>query len=102
MKIISKHLILSKKAYDFTNNDGERVQGLKLSYLNDKPSVRDNEEGFTPMIININDKSIVKSLKEIPGIYEMTFDQVTGKNNKPEIILSEVSFLSSTDLSVLF
>ena len=54
------------------------------------------------MIININDKSIVKSLKEIPGIYEMTFDQVTGKNNKPEIILSEVSFLSSTDLSVLF
>ena len=66
MKIMSKHLILSKKTYDFTNNDGERVQGLKLSYLNDKPSVRDNEEGFTPMIININDKSIVKSFKRNP------------------------------------
>lgn len=99
---MSKHLILSKKAYDFVNGDGERIQGLKLSYINENPSKRENEEGFTPMILNVNDKSILKSLKEVPGIYEMTFDQVTGKNNKPEIVLSEVSFLSETDLSILF
>lgn len=99
---MSKHLILSKKGYDFVNTEGERIQGLKLSYINENPSKRENEEGFTPMILNVNDKSIVKSLKEVPGIYEMTFDQVTGKNNKPEIVLSDVTFLSETDLSILF
>lgn len=99
---MSKHLLLSKKSYDFVNNDGERIQGLKLSYINENPSKRENEEGFTPMIINVNDKNISKSIKQVPGIYEMNFDQVTGKNNKPEILLSDITFLSETDINLLF
>ena len=99
---MSKKLILSKKTYDFVNTEGERIQGLKLAYLNESPSKRENEEGFTPMILNISNKELLKSLEEIPGIYEMDFDQVTGKNNKPELLLSEIKFLAPAEITLLF
>lgn len=98
---MSKHLILSVKPYDFLNKDGERISGAKVAYINKKPSSRETEIGHPPMIVSINSEMAAK-LTEVPGIYDMEFEQVTGKNNKPEIVLSDLELLQSVELEFLF
>lgn|SRR3712207_4544978 len=94
---MSKHLVLSAKVYDFKNKEGQRVCGAKIAYLNKRPN-RD-AKGFTPFIVNITEKDLFDKFIEIPGIYDMDFEQVTGKNNKPELILSDVDFIAPIDIS---
>lgn len=99
---MSKHLVLSVKPYDFENRQGDRIRGAKVAYINHKPSVRENEFGFPPLLVNVSDKSIVEQLKDAPGVYDLEFEQVTGKNNKPEIILTEASLIKPVDFVGLF
>lgn len=99
---MGKFLVLSVKPYDFENDKGERIQGARVSYLNRKPSARDNEEGFPPLIVTINDGDLVKELKQVPAIYDMEFEQVTGKNNRPELMLSSLEYVAPVDFSIFF
>lgn len=100
---MSKHLVLSFKPYDFTSAKGDRFVGAKISYVNKKPSSRDGEQGHTPLMVSISNHSLLKEFDgKVPAIYEMEFEQVTGKNNKPEIILTDVEYLSPVDFSLFF
>lgn len=99
---MSKHLVLSVKTYDFKNDGGEQITGAKVSYINKKASPREEEVGHPPMIVSINDMKLVQQFREVPGIYEMDFEQITGKNNKPEISLFDVEFVEPFDLVSLF
>jgi hypothetical protein len=99
---MAKYLVLSVKSYDFENDKKERVVGAKISYLNRKPSKKENECGYPPLIVSINDKEVLSQLQQAPAIYELEFEQTTGKNNKPEILLTEVEYISPVDLSILF
>lgn len=82
-------LVLSVKSYDFKNDDGERVSGNKVSYIvNDK---MEDIDGFAPMVVNVESKN---GLDVIPGIYDMNFSMRTGRNNKPELVVKSVSFVS--------
>lgn len=99
---MSKYMVLSVKPYDFQNDKGERIQGARVSYLNKKPSVRDNELGFPPLQVSITNQNLLNELKQVPAIYDMEFEQVTGRNNKPELMLSEIEMVSPVDFSVFF
>ena len=98
---MSKYIVLSKKPYDFNNDKNERVAGAKVAYLNKKPSARDGEQGHPPMIVSVSEEMATK-LIEVPAIYDMDFEQVTGKNNKPELILTDLQFVSPIDFDLLF
>lgn len=99
---MSKHLVLSVKPYDFTNKNEERIIGAKISYINKKPSSRDGEQGYPPLLVSLNDLALVDKFQEVPGVYDMEFEQVTGKNNKPEIILTDVELFEPVDLGQFF
>lgn len=99
---MNRFLVLALQHYDFKNDSGERVNGVKVTYLNPKVSSRENEVGYCPLIVNISDSSVVRKFGQVPGIYNMTFEQVTGRNNRPAIILSDVEFVSAVDMSVVF
>lgn len=99
---MSKQLVLSIKPYEFENKSGSVVSGAKVSYINKRPSSRDGETGNPPLIVNISDKNLISNFKEVPGIYDMDFEQVTGKNNKPELIISDLEFIAPVNLSVFF
>jgi len=99
---MAKYLVLSVKSYDFENDRKERIVGAKISYLNRNPSKKENEYGYPPLIVSISDKDVLGQLTKAPAIYDLEFEQTTGKNNKPEIILTEVAYISPVDFSVLF
>lgn len=97
---MSKHIVLSAKPYDFQSN-GSRISGLKISYINTKPTSRKGEEGYPPLIVNISNNELIEKIERVPALYEMDFEQVTGKNNRPEIVLSDIDYISDIDFSIL-
>lgn len=99
---MAKYLVLSAKPYDFENDKGDRIQGVKLSYVSKRPSSREGEKGHPPMIASVTNMDLANKIDIVPAIYDLEFEQVPGKNNKPELLLVDVSFLDSIDLGILF
>lgn len=94
-----KCLVLSAKPYSFESKDGRKIEGCKVSYINKKPK----EHGHDPLIVNINNSDSIELIKgNVPGLFDLEFEQVVGKNNKPEIVLSDLEPISPIDLTSLF
>jgi len=98
-----KYIVLSAKPYDFTNSNGENISGIKIAYINRKASVREGEYGNPPMITTCSlDTVRGKKLDLAPAVFDMEFEQVTGKNNKPELLLTDLEYIAPVDFSVFF
>lgn len=94
-------IILAKKSYDFTNDDG-RVKGCKIMYLTDENNNEEDLMGHTPFIVSISDDIICDKVDKLPALYDLSFSMKMGKNNKPEIALKDVKFVKELDLTQLF
>ena len=44
----------------------------------------------------------ISNLREVPGVYEIKFDMVPGKNNKPELVITGFDFVKSVDINNIF
>lgn len=100
---MSKYLVLSAKPYDFEDSNGRKVSGVRISYVNKKPSSRDGEYGNPPLITKCSlDAIIGVNLEQCPAVFDMEFEQVVGKNNKPELLLTDLEYIAPVDLSVFF
>jgi hypothetical protein len=100
---MSKYIVLSAKPYDFESSKGEKISGVRIAYINRKSSPRENEFGNPPMITKCS-LDIVKGkrLEEAPAVFDMDFEQVTGKDNKPELLLTDLDFVAPVDFSIFF
>jgi hypothetical protein len=88
---MSNYVVLSARPYNFINDRNERVQGVKLSYLN--PGVKkDDVMGFEPMIASVP-SGFEAALVEVPGRYSMDFEVVSGQKNKPVLQLSSLDYI---------
>lgn len=100
---MSKYIVLSAKPYDFENAKGEKISGVKIAYINKKPSSREGEYGNPPLLTTCSlDVIKGKRLEETPAVFDMDFEQVTGKNNKPELFLTELDYVAPVDLGLFF
>lgn len=100
---MSKYIVLSAKPYDFEDNKGKNISGVRISYINRKPSSRDGEYGNPPLITKCSlDVIKGKRLEECPAVFDLEFEQVTGKNNKPELLLTELDYVAPVDFSLFF
>lgn len=98
-----KYIILSAKPYSFKNKNDEDVKGVTISYLNNKPSNRDDEFGYPPFIVNTSSLNDVDFSKlKFPGVYNIDFEQVTGKDHKPTLVLNNIEFIKALDFNSLF
>lgn len=98
-----KYLVLSAKPYEFNSKDGNLVKGMSVSYIQKKPSSRENEFGHPPFIINSQIEDFNKDyLKNIPGIFDMDFEQVVGKDHKPALMLTDMEFVAPIDFTTFF
>lgn len=99
-----KYLVLSVKPYEFNSKEGSLVKGITVSYIQKKPSVRENEFGYPPFIINSQSLDGFNSddFSKVPGIFDMDFEQVTGKDHKPSLILTGMEFISQIDFNSFF
>lgn len=99
-----KYLVLSAKPYEFNSKDGNLIKGISVSYIQKKASSRENEFGHPPFIINSQslDGFNKDDFKQIPGIFDMEFEQVTGKDHKPALVLTGMEFVAPIDFGTFF
>jgi len=100
---MSKYIVLSAKPYSFDDIKGKNISGVKIAYVNRKASSREGEFGNPPLITKCSlDLIKGKRLEESPAIFDLEFEQVTGKDNKPELLLTELEYIAPVDLNVFF
>jgi hypothetical protein len=97
---MDKVIILGhSKPYDFENESKERLTGVKVTFINATPSEQPGCKGFLPLQLSL-DPSILDDLKELPGIYEVSYTMKPGKNNAPVATVSSFKFVKSFNIAV--
>jgi len=90
---MDEYLVLGAKGYDFKNDDGDRLQGMNVSYCD--LSFRDDKElekGFLPMKVSaISD--VFKSLEELPAFYALDFRQRPDGKGKAVLTITGAKFI---------
>lgn len=94
---MSKYIVTGIKPYDFANEDGQRLQGVKVYYLDNEPEDRKGARGFFPLNLSISGDHVLK-FDAVPGIYDLDFKQVSDKYGRPTLRLRDVEFVSSVSL----
>jgi hypothetical protein len=92
---MNEYILLSARPYDFMNDRQERIQGLKLSYVN--PDIQqEGVMGFEPMIASVP-AEYEQKLEQLPGRYRIGFEVVPGLKNRPVVRLSALEFVEALD-----
>lgn len=92
---MAKYIVSGYKPYNFVNADGEKVQGVKVFYLDE--GIDENEHGLFPLNISTSYDQL-DNLKEVPGLYDLDFKQRRDQKGKPVVVLKSVSFLESLNV----
>ncbi len=95
---LERCLLLSARRYDFNDDKGKRVAGVKVSYVMGDVDAQDEERGLAPLSINAPFE-LWPELVTLPGLYDVDFKQRPGANGKPTLQLVKVSLLQPLDFN---
>lgn len=94
---MSNHIVTGVRPFNFANDDGEKVQGITVYYLD---TVNENSEygkGHSALNLTlIGDHSDKFSV--IPGIYDLTFRQARDNKGRPTLRLQDAEYLQPFSL----
>lgn len=97
-----KHLVIGVRPYDFVNKDtGEKLQGVKVFYLDNCAENEANAKGYFPLNISLSGDNHAGKFKEVPGIYDLDFKYSPDKNGKPVIKLIDAAFVQAAKLPLV-
>jgi hypothetical protein len=92
-------LVLNAKRYSFANDDGEKVEGTTLQYLDPEEIVQEsNRQGLEVMTISAP-LGFFDQLHTLPGAYDLSFKQRPGKNGRPTLTVTAASFVDGVELA---
>jgi len=90
------YLVLHAKTYDFQSDRGERLSGVKVSYV-DQAEDSPTQKGFPVMTIT-GDISIMNQISNLPGLYNLDFRQKPNSKGQPTLVLQGAAFSNSVDI----
>ncbi len=95
-------LVLGFKTYDFKDEkSGKQLSGGKISYITFLRQNQPNCIGNLPIQIKAS-KEMCDNLKALPGIYDIQYSMVPGKNNVPQLEVSNFNYVGEVELDDLF
>ena len=93
----SDYLVLGIKGYDFTKDDGDRVAGVNVFYLDMMMGDYDsNVKGYMPLKTSCTPK-VLEQLTVVPGFYDLDFRQKPGANGKASLVLANAEFVGNVN-----
>lgn len=95
-------LVLSANTYDFENQQGNRISGTKISYIDKSLINKENQFGIFPLMMSTDRVISDELLKQLPALCNLSFNKVLGKNNKPEDTLSDIKIVLPIDVNEMF
>lgn len=93
-----KHLVLGIKPYDFVDDNGQRLQGVKIYYLDNHLENNANAKGYLPLNLTLVGGDHVDKFISVPGFYNLEFAMMPDKYGKPQIKLHGAAFVESVEL----
>lgn len=93
-------LVLNAKRYSFANDDGEKVEGCTLQYLEPGELVQEENRRGAEVLTITAPLDFYSQLTMIPGLYDLNFRQRPGKNGRPTLTVTGAKFLSGVELGV--
>jgi hypothetical protein len=91
-----RHIVTGIKPYDFIDDNGQHLQGVKVYYLDNDPEDSKGAKGYFPLNLSILGDHVSKFVA-VPGIYDLDFKQVSDKFGRPILKLRSVEFVASVD-----
>lgn len=95
-------LVLSANTYDFENQQGQRVSGTKISYIDKSLMNKENQFGIPPLMMSTDRILNKELLNQLPALCNLDFNKVLGKNNKPEDVLTDIQIVTTVDIKEMF
>lgn len=93
-----KFFCLGVKAYDFKNDQGEQLRGMKVIYL-DQPEDTPMLKGYLPLMAPAAFEVLPAfHAKPFPSIFELSFRQrPDSKTGKPTLTVTKAEFIEKAD-----
>lgn len=96
---MTKHLVTGIRSYNFVDDNGNHLQGVKVYYLDNHLETEGNAKGYFPLNLSLPGDHGGK-FSQVPGLYDLDFKMAPDKYGKPQIKLHDVTFIESIDLPV--
>lgn len=99
------YLVLHVRPYDFEADDGRRIAGASVTYLDldsgaTGPASARDELGYAPLTIAAPER-VARDFSNVPGIYQLHFHHRRGKGGKPTLALGGATLERPADLATL-
>ncbi|MCX7746595.1 MAG: hypothetical protein N2645_06875 [Clostridia bacterium] len=89
-------LVLGVKRYSFVNDDGEKVEGAKIAYLDDLEGTffqTNDLKGIFPLTVSAP-VGAFDHFSKLPAFYDLDFRQRPDSKGKPVMVLVGAKFVS--------
>jgi len=95
MSLGQEIIVLGVKRYGFTNDDGERIEGTQVVYVEDLEYTFEeaNMRGIFPMTVVNNSDKFFDKFSTLPGIYNVIFKQKPDKRGRPVTVPVDAKFV---------
>lgn len=100
LKIMSNHIVTGVRSFNFVNDDGEKVQGVTVYYLDSFNEDSEYGKGHTSLNLTMIGDHMAK-FPELPGVYDLNFRQARDQKGRPVLRLQGVEFVRPHDLEVV-
>lgn len=90
------YLVLGVKKYDFQPDRGERLSGVKVTYV-DQSENTPTHKGFPVMTVS-GPVELFDQFSNLPGLYDLNFRQRPNSKGQPVLVLSSAKFINSVNI----
>lgn len=96
---MAKHIVTGIKPYDFTDDKGRHVAGIKVYYFDAEPEEA-GARGYFPLNLSVPAEQAV-NFAAVPGVYDLDFKQKADAKGRPMLTLRSVQFIEPVEFPAL-
>lgn len=91
-----RYYVLCVKRYDFKDDSGKRIVGVKITYIDESDIQNTNTaKGNIPLSISSPEAALWNSFSVVPHYYQLDFGIKPGKDSKPTLYLKGAKLLDT-------
>ena len=87
------YLVLRAEKLDFASEKGEKIKGIKITYIDPSWKLEEDKEIGFPIMTNFTNEIAFDTFEKTPAYYELNFEEVRGKAGKATSTLKEAKFI---------
>ncbi|CAM3319457.1 hypothetical protein FITA111629_15585 [Filibacter tadaridae] len=95
-----KHIVTAIRPFNFANDDGEKVQGVTVYYLDTTNENSEYGQGHAALNLTLIGEHSQKFTK-LPGVYDLDFRQARDTKGRPVLKLQDVQYLKPFNLEIV-